>query len=67
MHNRQVIMATVRVMAEHGVIPDADDAELMLAVREQVHTEHGFYPMLSSYDQTEIISYYWKVYDSSQA
>jgi len=67
MHNRQIIMSTVRAMAEHGVIPDADDPELILAVREQVAAEHGFYPMLSSYDQTEIISYYWKVYDSSQA
>lgn len=64
MHNRQVIMETVRAMTEHGVIPDADDADLILAVREQVAAEHGFYPMLSSADQEEIIAYYWKVYDA---
>ena len=38
--------------------------ELILAVREQVAAEHGFYPMLSSADQEEIIAYYWKVYDA---
>jgi hypothetical protein len=47
-------------LAEDDVLGDPDDAELMLAVREQVAAEYGYYPTMSSDLQAAVARTYDK-------